>query len=238
MTSTPVPSAAAATQQNLASVFQEVLTAILRVRYQPQQVPDATAFRAHLRRLLQTAMTDARALGYSNPNIQTGVLAVVGFLDESVLNLPAGSPVVNDWSRRPLQEELFGGHLAGETVFVNLNSLLQQQDSGETADVLELHCLVLELGYKGRYAFSRGGELHNLIRLCQEKILRCRGSHPLFPAPVPTPREPIRTSDPVARALLIAAIGLVLITGGAFAGYKVSLGSAAQRLGTTGLLSR
>ncbi len=238
MTPPSTPNPAPATQQNLASVFQEVLTAILRIRYQPQQVPDAAAFRAHLRRLLQTAMTDARALGSSSPNIQMGVLTVVGFLDESVLNLPAGSALVNDWSRRPLQEELFGGHLAGETVFTNLASLLQQQDSAEVADVLELHCLVLELGYKGRYAFSGGGELRNLIRLCQDKILRIRGRHALFPAPVPAARAAVRTTDQVARGFLIATVILALVTGGAFAGYELSLGSGAQRLQNTALSLR
>lgn len=218
---------------NLAYTFQEPLTAILRVRFQPQQVPDITAFRAHLRRLLQTAMSDARSLGYASPNIQMSVLVVVGFLDESVLNLPAQSPLVADWSRKPLQEELFGGHLAGETVFTNIAALLQQQDSAEVADVLELHALCLELGYKGRYAFSNSGELRNILLLCRQKISRIRGQQPLFPAPVAQARPAVSQKDSVARTLLIAAIVLFVVTLCAFTGYTLSLSSGATRLATS-----
>jgi type VI secretion system protein ImpK len=223
---------------NLAYTFQEVLTAILRVRHQPEQVPDAATFRAHLRRLLQTAMQDARTLGYSSPNIQMALLVAVGFLDESVLNLPSGSPVVAEWSRKPLQEELFGGHLAGETVFTNLATLLQQQDSPEGADVLELHCLCLELGYRGRYAFSNGGEIRQLIQVTRAKIERIRGKSALFQAPEPPLRAPVKSSDPVARGLLIGAVAVALLTVGAFAGYELSLSSGASRLAQTGLALR
>ncbi len=223
---------------NLAYTFQEPLTAILRVRFQPQQVPDIAAFRAHLRRLLQTSMGEARSLGYSSPNIQMSLLVVVGFLDESVLNLPAQSPLVADWSRRPLQEELFGGHLAGETVFTNIATLLQEQDSAETADVLELHALVLELGYKGRYAFSNSGELRNVLQLCRQKIARVRGPSPLFPAPVAEQRAPVKTSDPVARTLLFSAAAMAVLTLCAFVGYQLSLSSGAARLVSSALSAR
>ena len=126
---------------NIAACFQEVLTATLRMRAQPQMAQNTEAVRTQLRQLLQTAMNDARGLGYTSQHVQMAVLVVVGFLDETVLNLQ--TPAAAEWSRRPLQEELFGGHLAGETVFQNLQGLLQQQDAPEIADVLELHCLGL-----------------------------------------------------------------------------------------------
>ena len=115
---------------NLASAFQEVITAVLRVRSQRQSVQNLDTFRTQLRQLMQTAMNEARTLGYNSQYIQMAVLVTVGFLDETVLNL--GTGVVADWARRPLQEELFGGHVAGETVFANLQQLLQQQDAPET----------------------------------------------------------------------------------------------------------
>jgi type VI secretion system protein ImpK len=98
---------------SLAVSFQEALTAILRVRFQRQQVQDSESFRAQMRRALQAAMQESRAMGYSSEIVQMGVFAAVAYLDESVLNLQ--SPVFADWARRPLQEELFGGHMAGET---------------------------------------------------------------------------------------------------------------------------
>ena len=109
---------------SLAYCFQEVLTAILRVRFQRQQVQDSESFRAQMRRSLQAAMQEARSLGYSSETVQMGVFALLRIMDESVLNLQ--SPAFADWARRPLQEELFGGHLAGETFFRNLKALLGQ----------------------------------------------------------------------------------------------------------------
>ncbi len=213
---------------NLAYCFQEVLTAILRLRSNTQAIPDAEAFRAQLRRLLQNAMQDARTLGYNTQYIQMAVLVTVGFLDETVLSLP--SAATGEWSRRPLQEELFGGHLAGETVFTNVATLLKQQDSAEVADVLELHCLCLELGYKGRYAFGNGGELRQLIQLSREKIARARGRMPLFPAPAASTPSQREKADLVSRSLLIAAVLLAVLTIAAFAGYEFSLSAGASRV--------
>ncbi len=221
-------SAPAKQSSNLASVFQEVLTATLRLRTQPQKVQNTEALRTQLRQLLQTAMNDARRLGYSSQHVQMSVLVAVALLDETVLNL--GTTVSAEWSRKPLQEELFGGHLAGETVFDNLRALLQQQDAPELADVLELHCLCLELGYKGRYAFSNGGELRQLIQLCREKVQRARGQQPMFPAPHLAAPELRVGADAIARALMIAAIALALITVVAFAGYGYSLSNQASHL--------
>lgn len=213
---------------NLAAAFQEVLTAILRVRDQPQMVASVETFRGQVRQLLQTAMNDARGLGYANESVQMAVLVVVAFLDETVLNL--GTPASAEWSRRPLQEELFGGHLAGETVFRNLQSLLQQQDAPEVADVVELHCIALELGYKGRYAFSTGGELRQMIQLCREKIHRARGPQPMFAAPYLAAPVQQTAGDILARVLLIACIALAVLTVAAFAAYEYSLSAQASRL--------
>lgn len=221
---------------NLASCYQEVLTAVLRVRSQRQVVQNSETFRAQVRQLLQTAMGDARALGYNNQYIQMSLLVVVGFLDETVLNL--GTGVVAEWSRRPLQEELFGGHVAGETVFANLRTLLQQQDAPELADVLEIHCICLELGYKGRYAFSNGAELRQIIQMCREKILRVRGKQPLIPAPTLASRPQAARKDLLGRGLLISAALLAVVTIAAFAGYELSLSSGVSRLDSSSAVLR
>lgn len=213
---------------NLAYCFQEVLTSVLRIRSTGQPPPDLEGFRTQMRRMLQTAMADAKTLGYSSPTIQMALLAAIGFLDESILNLR--SPAVADWTRRPLQEEIFGGHVAGDTFFANLAQLLQQQDSTEVADALEMHCLCLELGFKGRLAFSSGGEIGRLIMQCRQKIARIRGSAALFPAPLAAPPVVVRRVDRLGRGLMIAAASLALATVIAFAGYELSLSNGAARL--------
>jgi type VI secretion system protein ImpK len=221
---------------NLALCFQEALTAILRVRFQRQQVQDSESFRAQMRRSLQSAMQDARSLGYTSETVQTAVFAAVAYLDESVLNLQ--SPVFADWARRPLQEELFGGHLAGEAFFRNLQALLSTQDSAETADALELHCLCLQMGYRGRYALGDAGELHQLLRMARGKIERIRGAPCLMPT-VAAPEVPAaRTRDPWTRTLVIATCvlaGLALI---AFGGYEVLLGSGVSHVQNAGLTAQ
>src|SRR4051812_11527108 len=91
--------------QNLAFIFQEALTAIVRLRSARQQPSDAQVFRSQMREALNLAHEQARKRGYSDGTIKLAVFAVVAFLDESVLNLHA--PVFADWPRKPMQEELF-----------------------------------------------------------------------------------------------------------------------------------
>jgi len=213
---------------SLALCFQETLTAILRVRFQRQQVQEAESFRTHMRRSLQAAMQDGRALGYSSDTVQMGVFAVVAYMDESVLNLQ--SPVFADWARRPLQEELFGGHLAGETFFRNLRTLLSQQDSPENADALELHCLCMQIGYRGRYALGDSGELHQLQRQAIAKIQRVRGPAHLAPVVARPEVRAVRGKDPWTQALLITTCALAVLVVLAYGGFQLALGSGVSHV--------
>jgi type VI secretion system protein ImpK len=219
---------------NLASVFQEVITAIVRVRYSLQSVEDAEAFRAQIRRSMQAPMQEARALGYSGEIVQNAVFAVVALFDESVLNLQ--DPVFAQWARRPLQEELFGGHVAGETFFRNLRAYLGQPDSSHLADVLELHCLCLLLGYRGRYALADGGELYAMLRQAHARIERIRGGATILqgiePAPVVSRS---RSTDRWPRYLLWTAGALVCLLLILFVGFHFSLASGASALRSSAL---
>jgi type VI secretion system protein ImpK len=230
------PAPIAIRTNSLAYSFQEVLTAILRIRFQRQHVQDSESFRAQIRRSLQSAMQDARALGYSNEIVQTAVYATVAFLDESVLNLQ--NPVFADWSRRPLQEELFGGHTAGEAFFRNFRDLLGRENQTEVADALELHCLCLMLGYRGRFAFADSGELHQMLRQAREKIARVRGNAQFLAAgPPPEVRQVART-DPWSRGLMLTAAAFALITLIAFGGFEFALGSGASQVQNTSINTR
>jgi type VI secretion system protein ImpK len=219
---------------SLASTFQEVLTAIVRVRFRLQNVQDAQGFRAQIRQSLQGTMQQARTLGYSSESVQMAVFAAVAFLDESILNLQ--DPVFADWARRPLQEELFGGHLAGETFFRNLRAYLAQQDSTEVADVLELHCLCLLMGYRGRYALGDSGELYSMLRQARERINRIRGDAHLMPRLRPAPANAARTGfDRWSRRLLWTTCILAALAAVAFSGYAIDLASGASLLQSSSL---
>jgi len=215
--------------RTIALLFSEALTAILRIRYGKQIVGSTQSFREEMRRLLQAAMQESRALGYTSTHIQMAVLATVGFLDESVLNLASAAPT--DWARRPMQEELFGGHVAGETFFQNFSALLREENSKEVADVLELHCHCLMLGYKGRYAFGNTGELTHLLQAAREKIARARGGVSNFlPDPATLPMSATTRRDLWSYRLMIAAAVLAGVVIICFALYTLSLKRAAAKI--------
>jgi type VI secretion system protein ImpK len=204
-------SAGARRPENLAHLFQEVLTAIERLRANRQSVTDAQAFRHHNREVLRTAAGQALAAGYTSDDVKWASFAVVAFLDESVLN--SQNPMFTDWLRKPLQEELFGTHVAGEVFYQNLQQLLARSDSADLADVLEVYYLCLLLGFGGRYGASNRGELKQVMDATAQKIRRIRGSlGPLSPAAA-LPDERIRAGkDPWVRRLgWAAAIGAGLV---------------------------
>jgi type VI secretion system protein ImpK len=179
---------------NLALAFQEVFTVILRTRFFVQRVENADSFRATLRKMISAAVKDASAMGYSDDASKMAIYAMIGFLDESVLN--SKDPTFADWARRPLQEEMFGGHFAGEYFFRNVADLLNRPESAEVADVLELHALCLLLGYRGRFAFGDASEIHTILSRIREKITRIRGAYALFRPPKPRPPRPAPSATP------------------------------------------
>ena len=160
--------------QSLASCYENSFTTILRLGSQQQALQNSQVFRTNIRAALKAAVEQAKALGYSSEMIQLSFSAVVGFLDESVLMLQ--NPAFADWPQRPLQEELFGHNRMGEVFFENLRSLLARPDTHETADCLEIYCLCLLLGYRGRYALGGAGEIETFVRQIRDKIGRIRGA--------------------------------------------------------------
>src|SRR5882672_5021574 len=167
--------------ENLALHFQEALTAIVRLRANRQTVSDAESFRHHMREALRTAASDAQRSGYEMADIKLAAFATVALLDESILN--SRNPLFADWPRKPLQEELFGTHMAGEVFFQNLQKLLGQTDSQELADLLEVYYLCVLLGFGGRYSMGNKGDLRSIMDAVGEKIRRVRGySAELSPA--------------------------------------------------------
>ena len=223
MTSPPVPQQAAVILRtnSLALSFQEVITVILRTRFQTQRAQDSETFRASIRRMISQAVQEVRGLGYSDETAQMSLYAIIGFLDESVLN--SQDPTFADWSRRPLQEEMFGGHFAGELFFRHVADLLNRPESHEVADALELHALCLLLGYRGRFAFGDASEIHSILRRIRDKIARIRGPFALFRPTAAPPVAKAPTGDKWVRTLAITAALLFVVTVIAFLGYLLLL---------------
>jgi len=208
----------------LALVFQEVLTAVARLRCNRQVASDADSFRAHVKQLLSTADRDARRLGYSSDDVALAIYAVVAFLDESVLNSP--QPMFASWPSRPLQEEIFGGHMGGEIFFQHLRQLLSRQESEDLADLLEVFQLCLLLGFQGRYTAERG-DLRAMSSMTDEKIRRIRGGFGELSAhwAPPAGEKVARSRDPWVGWLAVGAVTSLLIAGLLFGFFRYSLDS-------------
>jgi type VI secretion system protein ImpK len=198
--------------QNLASCYETSLTVILRLASMQQSAANSQNFRTNIRAALRAAMEQAKGLGYSSEMNQLAFFAVVALLDESVLKLQ--NPVFADWAQRPLQEEMFGHARAGEVFFDHLLTMLARQDSLENADCLEVYCLCMLLGFKGKYALRSAisygtnpsttgnweasrpsGEISTLVRQCRDKIDRIRGKLAFLPQPAAPAVKKFATVD-------------------------------------------
>ena len=217
-------------RSNLALSFQEIFTAIVRLRFNRQAVSSADSFREHMRNALRNASQEAVQKGYNVDDVKLAAFAVIAFLDESVL--ASTNAVFSTWSRLPFQEELFGQHMGGEAFFQYVQQLLARRDSAETADVLEVFHLSLLLGYRGRYGMGSSGELRGVMDSIRDKIHRIRGSNaPLSPQwAIPAEAAPPRRSDPWVSRMIIAAVATAAITLVAYAAFLFGLISGASTL--------
>jgi len=216
--------------ENLALIFQEMLTATVRLRSDRQQVTNADTFRSQVLNAIKVADQQARARGYTEEDIQLATFAAVAFMDESILNLR--KPIFKDWVRRPLQEELFGRHVAGEVFFDHANQILGRRDAPETADLLEVYQLCLLLGYQGKYSISSKGDLRALMGQIEDKIQRIRkGTASLSPGwPFEGDGALGGRIDPWLRRLTILFFAILVLTIVLFGAYEMSLGSGARTL--------
>lgn len=224
--------------ENLALVFQEIITATVRIRNDRQAVSDAESFRAHMREAIRTADQQGRKAGYAPEDIRVALFAVVAFLDESILN--SRNRLFVDWPRKPLQEEIFGGHVAGEIFFKNIERLLSTNDSEILADVLEVYLLCLLLGYGGRYSVSGKGEIYSIREQIAERIRRIRGSvGPLSPDwEIPASDSTARRPDPWAAVWLWTAAASLVLAVALFVVFRLFLGSGAAQLANAAAQAR
>lgn len=208
----------------LALSLQEGFTTVARLRANKQVAADAESFRTRIKQVLAAAEAEARQAGYGADDVRLGLFAVIAFLDETVLN--SGQPMFADWPRRPLQEEVFGVHMAGELFFQYLQQILGRSDSEDVADLLEVYELCLLLGFKGRYSASRGAELQVLAAQVSDKIERVHGGvGELSPHWRPSTTEIVQPKDRWFPRLVAGAAAVVVLALVLYVGFAISLHS-------------
>jgi type VI secretion system protein ImpK len=219
--------------ENLALIFQELITVGERLRSNRQSVADATTFRAQIWAAVRTANDTARNRGYAQEDIELAIFAVIAFVDESILNLR--HPIFADWPRQPLQEERYGHHVAGEIFFQNLQKLLTRTDSAQLADLLEVYYLCLLLGFAGRYSLGGRGELRAIMQQTADKLQRIRQTSAILSPDCQPPGDQVKrvSGDPVARWLMFAAIACAVLVIALFIVFHVMLGHGVDRLQQT-----
>lgn len=221
----PTPASATAIGSGrLALLLQEALTAIARLRGNRQAVSDASTFRAHMVHLLRRADEDGQAMGYEPADVQLAVFAVVALLDESALSSQEHSWA--EWARRPLQDELFGGHMAGEWFFQHIERLLARPDTPTLADLIEVHHLCLLLGFRGRYGAADRGALHAIASQLGDRLRRIRGAPTDFVPGWLPPNDVVANRDPWLRRLVLGLVASVALIGILWGAGALSLRSS------------
>ncbi len=174
--------------ENLALLYQGLITGIVRLKAGRQRIQDGETFRRRTKATLHEVERVAVAEGYDVRDIGDTHYAVVAFLDEVILHLH--DPIKTEWEKRSLQEELFGKTDAGVVFFEKLDHFRARRDSPQLADILEVYLLCLQLGFEGRFSGARRGELDGIAESVRMRIEYIRGRDeqlsPYGLLPVPT----------------------------------------------------
>jgi type VI secretion system protein ImpK len=208
------PVEASPSRENLALLYQGLLTGIVRLQSQRQHISDGESFRRRTKATLQEVEQVAVAAGYDVRDLKDTHFAVVAFLDSVVLH--SKDPVRAEWERKTLQEDLFGKSDAGVVFFEKLEHFRSRRDSAQLADIVEVYLLCLLLGFEGRYSGGSRGELDGIMQRARMRIQDIRGQRrqispagglPLEPAPV----APVQHSTGQFRLVTLGAVILTIL---------------------------
>jgi len=145
---------------SLAHLYEDLLTAIVRVQAGRVHIPDCESFRRRTKAKLQDIEQLALTGGYDGRDVQETHFAVAAYLDSVVLH--SEESVRAEWERKTLQEEMFGQRDAGVVFFEKLEDFRSRRDSEQLAGILEVYLLCLLLGFEGRYSGGLRSELEGI----------------------------------------------------------------------------
>lgn len=215
--------------ENLALLYEGLLTGIVRLQARRQHIRDGQSFRRRTKATLDEVERTAISAGYDGNDVQETHFAVVAFLDSVVLHLddPVDASVRSEWERKSLQEELFGQTDAGVVFFEKLDRFRSRRDSGHLADILEVYLLCLLLGFEGRYSGGLRAELESVTEKLRMRIDDIRGPRaqisPSGGVPSDLKPPPISESNRLIDPLRWAALAALIFTVSLFLVLKINL---------------
>ena len=222
-------------RDTLALLYQGLLTGIVRIQSGRQPITDATSFRKRTKDVLAEIEREAAKIGYERNDVMDASYAVVAYLDEAIQL--SNDPGRTQWSS--LQSEMYERAVAGEGFFERLDGLRRRRDTPRLAEVMEIYCLCLLLGYEGRYGIgaSPKGELKQMIAELRERIDSVRGTSSLSPYPLSVVEEakaaPSLAADAALGRFRIYALASVVLVVVFWVLFRALLGIQAGTLKDT-----
>ena len=225
--------------ENLALLYQGLLTGIVRLQTDRQHVSSGDSFRRRTKATLQEIERSAIAAGHDSRDVSDTHFAVVALLDSVVLH--SQGPVRAEWERQSLQEELFGQTDAGVVFFEKLERFRKRQDSEHLADILEVFAICLLLGFQGRYSGARRAELDVITERVEQRVADIRGNDrqispsgglPLSESAVSTGSRSHPLSRMLGRAAMISLAFTVLLFALLYWNLSARIETVAARLTT------
>ena len=214
----------AAKPRTILDLCTEAFLLVTRVR-EGQDPGHPDDLRQRISSAFLTLERGAQKSGYAEEDVKAARYALCALIDESLLN--SHWSFRDQWAERTLQLEHFDDHMVGDKFFTLLGSI---RDKGrKKADLLEVFCLSLILGFEGKYKLQDRDALQQLIRTLVDEVDTYReGSPGLSPRwKVPEePREPPPRAVP-AWMLISGAVALVFVLA-VFVALSFWLGSLSE----------
>jgi type VI secretion system protein ImpK len=209
--------------QNLAGLCRDAFSLIFHIHAgnDPGHPED---LKKNIALLLQDLDRQAKHSGYSEEDIKATRYALCALIDETILN--SRWAFRDKWAEQPLQSEYFGDYMAGERFFDLLEKVRQKGDL--KADLLEVFCLCLILGFQGKYKMGGKEALSEITRRLVDETNRYHGGLSNLALHWKIPEEMVeKPADTIPRWVWITGISAIFAVILLFVIFKIWLGSAA-----------
>jgi type VI secretion system protein ImpK len=209
-------------------ITEAVLNALAQILVMdPDTVPMPEMVHQQLSIYVEQSARTASKLGFSQTDVDDIRYALVGLIDETMLQ--RGGALREFWLPRVLQLRYFNENVAGEAFFQRLESLRRDKNR---LDVLRVYYLCLLFGFQGQYRV-RGGqvELADIIDRVRDDLQRAN----VLSSELPLSPRGMRPVEPIAdsrRNVLLVWVSIVAATASVllYLGLKLSLVSDVSKL--------